>query len=207
MLAAHGDRILCFRTATGGCMLEASPLRGKKMHQRAMTIKACNTLLEAEEAIRRRFAADVFRGQLKYEPAKVIETDRWWYIPFCWIGCAGFIVNKADLYVNWLGSGLGLEQCFWGHDHGVYCDLVDFAFSPETDTRLAARLVSRFKHMRPNARGVLPNEPVWYRESEIPMVISSQFPTFRRHHVWCGIPDLFHSCENDGLRFTCCLSK
>jgi hypothetical protein len=172
-----------------------------------MNTKACNTIREAEDAIRRRFAAHGFRGQLEYEPGKVIETDRWWYIPFCWIGCAGFIVNKDDLYVNWLGSGLVLEKCFWGHDHGLYNGLVDFAFSPETNTKLAARLVLRFKHMHPNARGVLPNEPVSYRESEILTAISSQFPTFRRHNVWGGILDLFDAYENDGLRFTCCLSK
>jgi hypothetical protein len=177
------------------------------MHQHAMAIKAYNTMREAEDAIRRRFAADGFRGQLEYDPGKVIETDRWWYIPCCWIGCAGFIVNKDDLYVNWLGSSVSLEQCFWGHDHGVYCDLVDFAFAPDSDTGLAARLVSRFKHMHPNARGVRPTEPVWYRESELPTAVSSQFPTFRRHFVWFGIPELFHAYENSGLRFTCCLSK
>lgn len=73
----------------------------------ATTARIC----EAEDAIRRRFIADGFRGTLEYAPDKVIETDRWWYIPFCWIGCAGFIVSKDDLYVNWLGSALSLEQC------------------------------------------------------------------------------------------------
>src|SRR5258706_354551 len=87
------------------------------------------TIRDAEDAIGRRFIADGFRGTLEYASDKVIETDRWWYIPFCWIGCAGFIVSKDDLYVNWLGSALSLEQCFWGHDHGVFCDLVDFTFS------------------------------------------------------------------------------
>ena len=187
--------------------LTASSLRAQKRHQRALTIKAGNTIKDAEDSIRRRFAANGFHGRLEYEPGKVIETGRWWYIPFCWIGCVGFIVKKDDLYVNWLGSGVGLEQCFWGHDHGVYCDLVDFTFSPEIDTSLAARLISRFKHMHPNPGGAPPNEPVWYRESEIPAAISTQFPTFRRHQVWNGIPELFHAFEKEGLRFTCCLSK
>src|SRR4029453_2250139 len=99
------------------------------------------TIRDAEDAIRRRFIADGFRGTLKYSSDKVIETDRWGYIPSCWIGWAGLIVNKDDLYVNWLGLALSLEQCFWGHTRGVFFDLVDFTFSPDTDRVLAARLL------------------------------------------------------------------
>ncbi len=166
------------------------------------------TIREAEDAIRRRFVAEGFRGTLKYASDQVIETERWWYIPFRWIGCMGFIVNKDDLYVNWLGSGAmhTLEKCFWGHDHGIVYDLVDFAFSPDTDRTLAASLLARFQHMYPNARGVLPIEPVWYRDSEIPAALSSQFPNFRRHFVWAAIPEL-HQAYDNGLRFTCELSK
>ena len=172
-----------------------------------MSSKSMNTMREAEDAIRRRFAAEAFRGELKYEPGNVIENESWWYIPYCWIGCAGFIVNKDDLYVNWLGSGLSIEKCFWGHDHSIFCDLIDFTFSADTNTELAARLLPRFKHMHPNARGILPNGPVWYRESEIPFALSNHFPTFRRHFVWSAIPELFHASEKEGLRFTCRLSK
>ena len=166
-----------------------------------------NTIRDAEDAIRRRFAADGFRGTLAYASDKVVETDRWWCIPYCWRGCAGFIVNKDDSYVNWLGSSLTLEHCFWGHDHGVFYDLVDFAFSPDTDRTLAAQLLSRFKHLHPNARGVLPSEPVWYQDSEIPAALSSQFPTFRRHFAWYSIPELRQAYERDGLRFKCGLAK
>jgi len=165
------------------------------------------TIRDAEDAIRRRFVAEGFCSTLEYAPDKVIETDRWWYIPFCWIGCAGFIVNKDDLYVNWLGSGLSRDQIFWGHDKGIFYDLVDFTFSPDTDRALAAKFLVRFKHLHPNAAGALPSEPVWYRDSEIPTALSSQFPTFRRHFVWFSLPELRHAYENDGLRFTCGLSK
>ena len=166
-----------------------------------------HTIRDAEDAIRRRFIVDGFRGTLKYDSKEVIETDRWWYIPFCWIGCLGFIVRKDDLYVNWLGSGICLEKCIWAHDQGVYCDLVDFTFASETDRALAARLVAGFKHMHPNARGVLPNQEVWYRDSEIPEALARQFPTFRRHFVWFAIPQLHRACEEEGLRFTCKLSS
>ena len=166
------------------------------------------TIREAEDAIRRRFVADGFRGTLEYASDKVIETDRWWYIPFCWIGCFGFIVSKDDLYVNWLGSSstVTLDLCFWGHDHGLFCDLVDFTFAADTDQLLAARLISQFRHMHPNARARLPREPVPYRDSEIPAALSSQFPNFRRHFVWFALADL-HLAYEKGLRFTSGLSK
>jgi len=47
------------------------------------------TIRDAEDAIRRRFIARRFLGTLEYASDKVIETERWWYIPFFWIGCAG----------------------------------------------------------------------------------------------------------------------
>ena len=166
-----------------------------------------STIRDAEVAIISRLTADSFRGNLDYAADKVIETARWWYIPYCWIGCAGFIVNKDDLYVNWLGSALSLEQCFWGHDHGVFCDLVDFSFSPDTDRTLAARLLSRFKHMHRNAKGSMPSESVLYQDSEIPVALSNQFPTFSRHFVWLGIAEFLHAYEKEGLRFTCELSR
>jgi hypothetical protein len=89
----------------------------------------------------------------------------------------------------------------------VFCDLVDLTFAPDTDRAVAARLLRRFKHMHPNARGVLPTESVWYRDSEIPEALSSQFPVFSRHFIWFAIPELMHAYEKDRLRFTCGLSK
>jgi hypothetical protein len=164
------------------------------------------TIQEAEEVIKQRFSSEGFKGEFQYDPAKVIENERWWYIPCGWIGCGGCIVNKSDGYVNWLGSAIRLEDCFWGHDQGLVCDLVDFSFGPETDRKLAARLLVKFQHMHPNARGTLPKEPVWYRESEIPKAISRQFPIFKRHFVWYAIPELRKSSEHDRLLFTSTLS-
>ena len=164
---------------------------------------------DAEDAIRRRFAKDGFAGVLEYDTSKVIENDRWWYIPFCWIGCFGFIVSKDDLYVNWLcsASNLSLNECFWGHDHGLFCDLVDFTFSPNTDIKIAERLLPKLKHTNPDERGVPPKQPIWYRDSEVTFALSSKFPSFKRHIVWFAIADLRQAYEKEGLRFTCCLSK
>src|SRR5436190_6308969 len=154
-------------------------------------------------SIQKHLDKERFQGTVSYNARDLLRSQRWWYIPYRWIGCRGFIVSLDSGYVNWLGSALSLKNCFWGHERGVVCDLVDFAFAPETDMALAGRLLGRFKHMHPNASGVLPGEPVWYRESEIPSALSNQFPMFRRHFVWFAIPELFHAYEMEGLRFTC----
>jgi hypothetical protein len=161
------------------------------------------TIREAEDAIRRVFTATRFRGELRYDPAKVIESPNWRYIPYTWIGCKGFIVSREDLYVNWLGSALSLEECFWGQEHGIVNDLVDFAFAAETNISLATTLVSRFKHMHPNAKGVVPGGPVWYRSEEVSSAVAQQFPLFKRHYAWFCIPDLMIACQGDKLQFTC----
>src|SRR5450756_3086975 len=103
-----------------------------------------------------------FRGTVSYNTRDLLRSQRWWYVPFRWIGCMGFIVNLDSGYVNWLGSGPSLSNCFWGHEHGLFCELVDFAFAPDTDLELAKKLLLRFKHMYPNTDGVYPKEPVWY---------------------------------------------
>src|SRR5258706_638458 len=154
-------------------------------------------------SIQKRVDRDRFQGTISYNARDLLRSQTWWYIPYRWIGCAGFIVNLNSGYVNWLGSALRLRDCFWGHQHGIVCDIVDFTFSPGTDKGLASRLLPRLKHMHPDVRGRLPSEPVWYPEPEIPPALSNQFPTFKRHFVWFAIPELLHAHEKEGLRFTC----
>ena len=184
-------------------------IAGMSGHKSPMSASVKNTIQDAENAIQNRFVKDGFRAVIQYDALKVIENERWWYIPLVWIGCGGFIVSKDELYVNWLGSTShpNLEECFWGHDHGLYCDMVDFTFAPDTDIKLAARILSKFKHTHPKEGGPPPAEPVWYHDSEIAPALSGQFPTFRRHFVWHAISDLRQAHENEGLQFSCQLSK
>lgn len=146
------------------------------------------------------------RRSFSFDARNLLRGRNWWYVPYTWIGCRGFIIDSENGYVNSLGSALSLKDCFWGHEHGVFCDLVDFAFAPDTDTTLAAQLLGRFMHMHPNSRGLPPKTPVPYRDAEIPSALSTQFPNFKRHFVWFAIPELFRAHEA-GLRFTSSLTK
>ncbi|WP_367874582.1 hypothetical protein [Luteolibacter sp. Populi] len=64
--------------------------------------------------------------EVEFDPEDVIESAKWWYIPFGWIGCAGFIIDKDGGYINQLGSCHSLDECCWGHSNGIkykYADL------------------------------------------------------------------------------------
>jgi hypothetical protein len=153
--------------------------------------------------LQRRLDSDQFEGAIEYDARHLLCSARWWYIPYRWIGCSGFIVNFDTGYVNWLGSALGLELSIWGHERGIFADTVDFSFAPDTDIQLAGRLLRRFKREPLPPLASECGDHVWYRDSEIELALSENFPTFRRHFVWHAIPELRDACESEGLRFTC----
>jgi hypothetical protein len=157
--------------------------------------------------IRQRLEDEQFQGTLEYDARDLLHNQRWWYIPFIWVGCNGFVVNLDTGYVNWLGSAFCLDLCFWGHEQGLFCDTVDFSFEPDTNIQLAGKLVGRF--MREPHRWVASesDEFVRYHEFEINTALTTIFPNFRRHFVWYAIPDLRDACENEGLRFTSTLAE
>jgi hypothetical protein len=161
----------------------------------------------ALERLHTRVKTERFNMTVDYEPKDLLCHANWWYIPYCWIGCKGFIVNTKDEYVNWLGSALPLRHCFWGHQHGIVADMVDFTFAPDTDKEVALSLVSRFQHIPPSSKGEKPKDPVWYTGQEIETAFSNQFPVFKDHFVWYCIPELMEASKKHGVKFTCVLSK
>jgi hypothetical protein len=54
------------------------------------------------------------------------EAATWWFVPYRWIGCAGFFVDKIDGLVTQLGSCHQPDLYFWAHDRGFRypCDLI-----------------------------------------------------------------------------------
>ncbi len=120
----------------------------------------------------------------------------------------GFIVNKSDLYVNWLGSGLfNIDEVFWGHDHGIYCDIMDFTFAANTDSQLTEKIVRRFKRSARGDDGEPTDDFCFYQDHQISDAVQKQFPTFKNHFVWYGIPEIFKAYQSEGLRFTCALTN
>src|SRR4051812_12688196 len=59
-------------------------------------------------SVQKRLDKERFQGTVSYNTRDLLRSRSWWYIPYRWIGCRGFIVNLDSGYVNWLGSALSL---------------------------------------------------------------------------------------------------
>src|SRR5215208_3419801 len=55
------------------------------------------SLYEAERRVKALLKHRQFEGVMEYPQADVLESESWWYIPYRWIGCFGFIVSKKSL--------------------------------------------------------------------------------------------------------------
>ena len=76
-----------------------------------------NTYLTAKKkAIQRVEKLLETKIDLELEP---LETENWWYIPYGWIGCIGFIVDKRDEVILLLGSARRMYDCFEGYEAWV----------------------------------------------------------------------------------------
>jgi len=62
------------------------------------------SLQKAEQRMKE-FKPTAFSGGFDYPSNDLLESESWWYIPQCGVGCFGFIVDKQSGYVDWLGSG------------------------------------------------------------------------------------------------------
>ena len=62
------------------------------------------SLREAERNIKALLKRREFKSKFKYQADDLLESENWWYVPYFWIGCQGFIADKKGGYVNWLAS-------------------------------------------------------------------------------------------------------
>jgi hypothetical protein len=76
-------------------------------------------------------------------PNEALEAATWWYIPRSWIGCAGYVVEKADGAVFELGSCHSLELCFWAQARGLLRDVGDLVIDGVADRERAVATLCR----------------------------------------------------------------
>ena len=55
-------------------------------------------------ALKMRLDSENFRGTISFDEDNLLRSPRWWYVPYAWIGCKGFIVDIYSGYVNWLAA-------------------------------------------------------------------------------------------------------
>jgi hypothetical protein len=73
------------------------------------------------------FHGSPVRAGHEFDASEALEAATWWYVPYGWIGCCGFVVEKRTGQVHQMGSNAGLETYLWAQDRGLlveYADLV-----------------------------------------------------------------------------------
>lgn len=151
---------------------------------------AISNLAIAKEHLERKLGRGV-----SFEESQVIEAPRWWYIPYVWIGCSGFIIDKADGYINQLGSCHSLDDCFWAHNRGIKYGYADLTIHQIND--LTGTIDTLMKMGSHSPYNPIPNKPntnsdrsgFWTRE-ELETLLNVLPLTFLNQVLWFTIPAL-----------------
>lgn len=136
-------------------------------------------------------------GEVAFEDTKILSSPRWWFIPFGWVGCSGFIVDRESGHVNKLGSCHGLDLCFWAQDHGIVAGDTDFVIHEVRDMEHAQAVVQGFIH------------PSWttteirhYSKQEAAQVLASLPAEFPSQELWFSFPHIREAAEVGAFTFT-----
>ncbi len=140
------------------------------------------------------------------DDSEAIEAPEWWYIPYGWIGCAGFIIDKADGYINQLGSCHSLDDCFWAHNRGIKYGYADLTITQVNDREGTIDTLMKMGNRAP--LNPIPNKSdgnderrtFWTRE-ELGQQIDDLPVTFDNQHLWFTIPALRRADENAFCNF------
>ncbi|HRI71001.1 MAG TPA: hypothetical protein PK156_42510, partial [Polyangium sp.] len=91
--------------------------------ERGMSLDAAEALVSA--ALGRPLVYQFDDKEVGYDRHRAVVSDDLFYIPYTWIGCAGYIVERATSTVRTLGSGMGVEAQIWAWYRGVAYDRND----------------------------------------------------------------------------------
>lgn len=85
--------------------------------------------------------------QANWLSSDIIEKPSFWFFPIGYIGSAGLIIDKADGRLWPMGSALGSEDMFWGHEHGFSAEFVDLVIEDVYDSENTMQMLKKLAHM------------------------------------------------------------
>lgn len=141
------------------------------------------------------------------EEAGVIEAPRWWYLPYIWIGCAGYILDKSDGYIRQLGSCHSLDDCFWSQNKGIKYGYSDLIVTRVKDVKKTVNTLMELGN-RASPINPIPNKDddkgkrtKFWTPRELETEIGSCPVTFENQILWFTIPYLREACERGYFEF------
>ena len=146
------------------------------------------------------------KWEISFDREQVVESENWWYIPFVWMGCSGYIVDKLDGYINQLGSCHPLGLCFWAHNRNIKYDYADLTVNQVYN--LDATLKTLIQMGNRSRINPIPNKPdaggertEFWTEEELEEKLKTLPVTFPNQQLWFTIRALKQSCDNDEFEF------
>lgn len=85
--------------------------------QRGMSLQEAESLVSGH--IGRPLVYQFDNEEFEYNRGGILVSDELYYIPYTWIGCAGYIVERATATVVALGSGIAVETQIWAWYRGL----------------------------------------------------------------------------------------
>jgi hypothetical protein len=130
-------------------------------------------------------------------PDAALEASTWWYVPRSWIGCAGYIVEKADGTVHALGSCHDLALCFWAQTRGLLRDVGDLVVDTVADHERASATLAQVLAF-PSGE----HHPAWqYSSAALESALAVLPARFPRQRLWFQLPALREVLDTGA--FTC----
>lgn len=154
----------------------------------------------ALDCLRTFLAAEGSETDLRFREEDVLYSACWWYVPAGFVGCAGYLVDRADGLVHALGSCHPLDVCFWAQNRGFRARFTDFVIEEIGDLADSVGLVSRFAW--PEGAG---NEV--YGTARARAALASLPARFLRHTFWFELDDLRRAEGRGVIRFTAAPSR
>ncbi len=144
--------------------------------------------------------------EIEFHDDEVVESESWWYIPFVWMGCAGYIIDKRDGYINQLGSCHPLDLCFWAHERNIkysYSDLVVSKITNLTETIATLKRLGNSAPINPirNKSDDSGNRNRFLTDSDIEKHLASLPAVFENQFLWFTIPALKKSEDAGDFEF------
>ncbi|WP_395744194.1 hypothetical protein [Prosthecobacter sp.] len=136
-------------------------------------------------------------GEVIFDDTNILASPRWWYIPFVWVGCSGFIVDRKSGHVNHLGSCHGLDLCFWAQDQGIVAGDTDFVIHEIRDMEYAQSVVRGFVH--PNSTA---EQARHYTKIEAAQALESLPAEFLSHELWFSFDAIREAVEAGAFTFS-----
>lgn len=149
-------------------------------------------MIELKEALRtvREYAREKGAAWFRPPPDGLVDRPGYWFFHVGYIGSAGVIVDKDSGRLHVMGSGLSLDDMFWGHENGFSGERQILRVTKVNDTMETVEFLFYAVSGGPGSTRDPHPRRAWLEQllRELPV-------EFRSQSLWLSIPAFRHVRE------------